>query len=52
MKRFLSLLLAAMMLLALCGLSVHADEAPIKITIYYSDNSTLPLWTWSSSLSR
>ena len=42
MKKFLSLLLAAMMLLALCSLTVHADEAPIKITIYYSDNSTLP----------
>ena len=40
MKKFSALLLAVMMLLSLC--SFAAAEDPIKISIYYSDNSTLP----------
>lgn len=42
MKKFLSLFLVTAMLLSLCSFAAMADEAPIKISIYYSDNSTLP----------
>ena len=41
MKKFLVLLLAAVMLLSVCSFSAIAED-PIKISIYYSDNSTLP----------
>ncbi len=41
MKRFLSLMLAAMMLLGLASVGMAA-EAPIEISLYYSDNATLP----------
>ena len=40
MKKLLTLLLACMMLLPL--IPAAADEAPITISLYYSDNSTLP----------
>ncbi len=40
MKQCLALLLAATMLLSVCALAIAED--PIKISIYYSDNSTLP----------
>ena len=41
MKKILSLLLAAIMLLSLFSFTALAEE-PIKISLYYSDNSTLP----------
>ena len=41
MKKILALCLALMMALSLCSFAAAA-EAPIKISIYYSDNSTLP----------
>ena len=41
MKRTLALLLSAMLMLSLCSFAAYAEE-PIKISIYYSDNSTLP----------
>lgn len=41
MKKFLSLFLAAMMLLGLFAFSAAASE-PIAISLYYSDNATLP----------
>ena len=40
MKKLLALLLAALMLLSL--VPAMAEEAPITISLYYSDNSTLP----------
>ncbi|MBQ7867755.1 MAG: extracellular solute-binding protein [Clostridia bacterium] len=40
MKKFLALLLAAMMILSL--VPAMAAEAPLTISLYYSDNSTLP----------
>ena len=40
MKKLSALLLALVMLLSIC--SFAAAEEPIKISIYYSDNSTLP----------
>ena len=41
MKKFLVLLMAATMLLSMCSFSAVA-EAPIEISLYYSDNATLP----------
>ncbi|NLE69980.1 MAG: ABC transporter substrate-binding protein, partial [Clostridiales bacterium] len=40
MKKTLSLLLALMMMLGL--VSFASAEAPIEISLYYSDNATLP----------
>ena len=40
MKKLLALLLATLMVLSL--VPAMAEEEPIKITLYYSDNATLP----------
>ncbi|MBQ8137530.1 MAG: extracellular solute-binding protein [Clostridia bacterium] len=42
MKKFSALLMAVIMLLSVASFTAMAEEAPIKISIYYSDNSTLP----------
>ncbi len=41
MKKFLAMLLAAMMILSMGILAASAEE-PITISLYYSDNATLP----------
>lgn len=41
MKKFLSLVLCALLLLGSVNLAAKA-EAPLKISLYYSDNATLP----------
>lgn len=42
MKKFLSLLLAALMALSVCVFTASAEDAPVEISLYYSDNATLP----------
>ncbi len=41
MKKYLALLLAAMMLLGMGSFSAMAEQ-PLEISLYYSDNATLP----------